>query len=98
MAQEQGSTDMETDNVVSAPTGQTPTWSLAWLAEKLKKLLESPKQNVEAMECKLDKARKVMHGIRRMPHAIPSRLLTHLRQYIRILDAHKMEQFPSHCY
>ncbi len=49
---------MEMDDAVSPPTERMPTRSSARLAEKLKKLMEMPKQDAEAMECELDDAKK----------------------------------------
>jgi len=43
MAHKQGSTDMEMNDADSPPMGRLPTWSLAHLVEKLKKLVEIPK-------------------------------------------------------
>jgi len=58
MAQNQAPMAMETEPEENQPAGRMLTRSSARLAEKLKKLMETPQQNSDVMECKSEDVKK----------------------------------------
>jgi len=56
-----GTADMETEDGHSPPPERMPMCSSAYLAEKLKKLMETPLNIAKAMDCKLDKLKKKLY-------------------------------------
>jgi len=58
MVKEHGSTEMETEDTSSPVTARMPTRSSARLAEKLKQLMDTPKQDADEMECEAEEQKK----------------------------------------
>jgi len=58
MDEEMDVMDDTTPTAATPLTEQMPMWSSACLAEKLKKLMDTPKQNSDVMDCKSDNPKK----------------------------------------